>query len=165
MSNEGEGMSDTTESRHFVSYGRVEIIRTLIIGALVGIIVWGLAWLLNAWVFHPLMCSTDVVAKCNISSDYAAIAAQIIAAVVGLIALVRQRIFRPLLIVIAVTLTLWGMIGDMSGWVWYGALIASIVTYALAYAVYMLLARIRMLLLSVVAMVVLFVITRLMLNS
>lgn len=158
-------MAESAESRQYVGYSRNEIIRTLIVGALVGIIVWGLSWLLNKGVFTPLMCHTHVGSKCTLTPLYSGIAAEIIAAVIGLIALVRQRIFRPLLVVLAATITLWGLIGDLTGTVWYASLVACIITYALAYAVFMLLARIRLLLLSIVAMVVLFVVTRLVLNS
>ncbi|HEU0266699.1 MAG TPA: hypothetical protein VFQ70_03655 [Candidatus Saccharimonadaceae bacterium] len=158
-------MAESAESRHFVGYSRNEIIRTLIVGALVGIIVWGLTWLLNKGVFSPLMCHATIANTCSQTSAYAAIAAQIIAAIFGLITLVRQRVFRPLLVVLAASITLWGVVSDVHNTVWYAALVACVITYALAYAAFMLLARIRMLLLSLVAIVVLFVITRLVLTS
>lgn len=155
----------TTESPHYVSYTRAEMLQTLAIGAVVGLFVWGLTWILHTYAFIPLMCKSGMVDKCSDSYAYSLIAAQVIAAVIGLVALAQRRVFRPLLIVLVATATLWGMLATINSWTWYGELIGCIILYALAYLVFMLLGRIRNLLLSAVAMAVLLVITRLILNS
>lgn len=153
------------ESRYYVSYTRREILVTLLIGALVGFVVWALAQILNKTIFTPLMCNVGSTSKCGMSFEYAAITAQLIAAVIGLVALVRQLTYRPLLIVIASTAALWGAVTMMSAWPWYAALPATIVLYGLAYGLFMLVARIRVLLLSMLALIVLAVVVRLTLNS
>lgn len=157
--------TSTKESPHYVSYTRAEMVQTLVIGAVVGVLVWGLTWVLHKYAFNPLMCESGVASKCSDSYSYSLITGQIIAAVVGLIALAQRRIYRPLLVVLASTATLWGLLSTITNWTWYGILIASVVLYAVAYFVFMLLGRIRNLLLSVVAMVILLVVTRLILNS
>lgn len=158
-------MNDRIESPHYVSYTRTEMVQTLVIGAIVGVVVWGLTLLLNKYAFGPLMCRSGIAGKCSDSYSYALITSQVVAGIIGLIMLVRRRIFRPLLVVLGVMITLWGSLNILSDWTWYGAALASLVLYAIAYLVFMLLARIRMLLLSVVAIVVLLAITRFVLNA
>lgn len=158
-------IDNTQESRYVVGYSRNEIIRVFIIGLVIGLLTWGMAWALNKGVFIPLMCKTHVASKCSESYAYALVASQVVVALLALFALVRQRVFRPLLVVLASTVTLWGLLHTVTDWTWYGTALASAVLYALAYVAFTLLARIRPLLLSAVAIVVLLVVARFVLSS
>lgn len=154
-----------TESRAIVGFTWRMIFQTLIIGAIVGLVTWVLTVLLRHYVFEPLLCHTMTSVRCSSAPTYAAAFGQVIAALVALFALVRVLAYRPLLGVIAATLALWNVVMTTGSWTWWAALIACIVLYALAYALFMLLARLRSMILAVVVMVMMIVIVRLVLRA
>ena len=153
-----------TGSSHVVTYTLRDIIRAVIVGLVVGALAWGLAWLFTNYVFEPLLCR-DGSAKCQSSDGYAAVSAQLVAAITGLIVLVRQLVFRPLLVVLAATIALWGSLVLVAALPWYAALITTALLYGLAYGLFMLLARLRSFALTVIVMTVIVVVVRLVLTS
>jgi uncharacterized membrane protein len=78
-----------------------------------------------------------------------------------LFGLIRLRVYRPLLVVLASAVSLWGIAGMAWGLTWYlGALVAAVM-YLLAYGLYAWVARTRMFLIALAVTVVLVVVVRL----
>ncbi|MFI5212777.1 MAG: hypothetical protein ACHQTE_02340 [Candidatus Saccharimonadales bacterium] len=148
----------------FISMNTRQFIVIALIGAVVGIAAWGLTILLNSYVYQAVLCHGNG-SKCNMSFLYASITTNILAAAVGLFGLVRMQIFRPLLIVLAAMAALWSSVVIVAALPWYLVATCCLVLYALAYALFAWIARIRSFLLAAVIVIVLVVVVRLILNS
>jgi hypothetical protein len=135
------------------------------IGILAGAIIWGLAYLLDTYVYKAILCNGKDAVQCISSSRYATTTAVIIGAAVGLFGLVRLHVFRPLLIVISTLVSLWGLISLATSFDWYIQAIVVAAMYGFAFGVFGWLARIRRFYIALVAIVVVVVVTRLILNS
>ena len=145
---------------------RNEVASVAAVGASVGIISWVAMTLLEKYVFAAVLCSQDAAANCADSANYALIVAMILGGLAGLIALVQARIYRPLLVVVAATAALWGFSDKLIGEIqWYWALPITLVLFALAYALFAWIARLRSFILSAVISLVLVVIVRLVMNG
>jgi hypothetical protein len=142
-----------------------QIIGTIIIGAVVGLLSWGLAQLLDAYVFKTIFCHSMMTAECAQTPQYAAIGATILAAVAGIFALVKLQVFRPLLVGLGATVSLWGLMNVLSAMSWQMNVLLFAGLFAVAYLLFAWLARLRSFGLSVIAMVVIVVAVRFVLNS
>lgn len=140
---------------------RGDIVRILLLGAGVGLLVWGLDWLLFHWIFSPLLCDSMLAGKCEQSSAFASIAAQIIAGIAALFVLVRMRAFRPLLIVLFVVVALWNVLAIFASWPWWATALGMMAVFGIAYSLFTTLARLRSLLFAVILMVICLVLVRL----
>ena len=124
-------------------------LRIALIGAVIGLLTWMLAYGLQRYVLATLFCDNDTI--CQSSIDYAGAISIVVTAVIAVVVLVRSLVYRPLLIVLAATVSLWGItswlsglsILEQAGWI---ALL-----FALAYSAYAWLARVR----NVVVMLIL----------
>ena len=92
----------------FIAMSRQQFTQIFATGIVVGLVVWGLSLLLDNYVYQLLLCRGEG-GRCESSLQYAQITAIVLGALVGLFALVRLQVFRPLLVVIAATLALWGI--------------------------------------------------------
>ena len=119
-----------------------QLIQIAFSGAIVGLAVWLLTLFIGQVILIPLFCGDSASAACTGSTDIAGTFATIIAGIVGLIGLVRFGAFRPLLIVIAAAISLWGLSGWVNGMFIIG-LIWSVLLYALTYVAFAWFARIR----------------------
>ena len=146
--------AETTGSRYIVETGSREIIDALVVGAITGILVWALAWVFDHGVFTPLMCKAASSAKCAQSGEFALVTSQIVSAIIALVALVRMRAFRPLLVVLFVTVALWNVTNLFAAWPMWAMLVGAAVVYLLAYGLFTLLARMRSLVFTAILMVV-----------
>ncbi len=114
-----------------------------IIGAVLGVVAWGLALLLERFVLRAMFCGDESAAQCVNIAAYAGNIAAVIVAIIGVISLVRAGVFRPLLIVLGGAISLWGVaawlaplsLPEQAGW--------SAVLYMLAYVLYVWIARVR----------------------
>ncbi len=88
--------------------------RIAIIGAILGVLYWIL---------------TSFIGKYTSSMDVAGNIATIIVATVGVIVMLSQRMVRPLLVVTAAAVTLWGLSGWTGDLVWFEAIIWSVILY------------------------------------
>jgi hypothetical protein len=149
----------------FALMGKREFIRILLLGAGAGIAVWGLGYLLDAYVFQAALCQNNVVDNCAASPHYAAATASVVVAVAMLLLLVRVAVFRPLLVVLATTISLWGFVETLVVTPWYFAAIASALLYAAAYGTFVWLARMRNFWIALIAFVVLLVAVRFVITS
>lgn len=152
---------ETKENAAIVPLGYAEMGRLAGIGAVIGILSWGLGHLFDTFVFKALLCAGDVPSlKCGASYQYANASAMLIAAGVGLFGLVRFQLYRPLLIGLMSTLALWGLLDKIWTIQWYVALIYALVIFAITYAAFTWLARIRSFLIALGVSIILLVIVR-----
>lgn len=118
-------------------------VRVALTGAVMGILVWGIAVLLERFVLRAVFCGDPSAAACVNLTTYSGNIAAVVVAIIGVVALVRFGVFRPLLIVLGAAISLWGLaawLTDLSmieqvGW--------SIALYTLLYSLYAWVARIR----------------------
>jgi len=149
----GQGVEKTPL---FAAVSVAQFVQVMVIGVVAGVFSWIFAEVLGMYVFRIASCSGDAFV-CAASSQPATIVASLLAACMALFGLVKLQVFRPLLVVIAATLSLWGIVGELTTLPWYGSLGYTIFLYVAAYVTFMWIARIRMfwlvLLLSVVLVV------------
>lgn len=146
-----------------VTMGTRELLRVVLRGALVGATVAIVYLLLNKFVFTAVLCRPQSTGDCSQASNYAAIAALVLSIFGGVIVLAQARVYRPLLVVLAALMSLWGVQAHADGAAWYWVIIASAVLLGLAYGLYAWLARIRNFILAVVVTIVVVVLIRWML--
>jgi hypothetical protein len=128
----------------FTLMGLRDFMWILLFGAVGGLVVWGLTYLLDVYVFEAILCKGGVTAQCSLAPRYGAVTASLVAAILVLLGLIRLGVYRPLLVVLAVTISLWGLTEFLWGVTWYVTALCTVLLYALAYGVFAWLARIRM---------------------
>lgn len=124
------------------TYGR-EVLGVLVVGAIVGIIVSVSYFLLEKYVFGAVLCREGADSTCTQAPTYAMVVAMVIGSIIGLLGLVQGRVYRPLLVVLAAVVTMWGfdaLVDDLS-WYWSG--LATVLFFAFAYLLYAWVVRIR----------------------
>lgn len=141
-----------------------EILTIAGIGAAIGLVTSGAAYALDNYVLQAIMCRGDG-AGCEQAPTYAMTVAMVIGALLGLIALVQMRVYRPLLVVLATTIGLWGFVHLTEAMAWYWGLVIPVVLFALSYLLFAWVARIRAFLIALIVSVVLVVAMQLILAS
>lgn len=144
----------------FVGMTRREFIGVLISGAVAGLAAFVLYALLNKFVFGAVLCRAESTGDCAQAPTYSMIVAIIISTIAGVAGLARLRVYRPLLIGLASAIALWGLHKIAAGYAWYVALPAFVALFALAYAAFAWVARLRNFILTLVVTVVLVVLVR-----
>jgi len=144
----------------YIGMTRHEFTNVIITGLVTGLVVGGLYFLLNQFVFGAVLCRPQSTGDCSQAPHYAMIVALIIGTIGGVANLARVRVYRPLLVGLAVAIAFWGVHTVIAGFAWYWALVALMVLFALAYAAFAWVARTRNFILAVVVTVVLVVIAR-----
>lgn len=135
--------------------------QVIVTGIIVGLLVWGITWLFETYLYSIVLCRGDLVAKCASAPHYAEATAIILAAGIGLFSLARLQVFRPLPIVVAAAISLWGLSVLTAAMPWFGAALSTAILYGLAYALFSWAVRIRSFLFAMVVVIVLVVIVRL----
>ncbi|MFZ2836561.1 MAG: hypothetical protein WAZ21_04535 [Candidatus Saccharimonadales bacterium] len=139
------------------------VVQVAILGAILGAIAWLVAVAISNFVIDPLFCKADG-GNFSVCAQGGLLASNIASLLVGglaVVALLRLGIFRPLLIALAVVITLWGLGPWMGALAWYESLAWTVVLYAVAYLTFSWLARIRIFWIALLATVVVIVATRL----
>lgn len=137
-----------------------ELVSTILTGVAVGLLVAVLYFLLNKFVFGAVLCRPQSTADCSQAPNYSMIVALIVASIAGVAGLARARVYRPLLIVLAAAIALWGFQSAVTNVVWYWALLATMVLFGLAYGLFGWLARIRNFILALVVTIVIVILVR-----
>ena len=150
----------TTRVSPLVGMPSRDFISTLLCGVGVGLIVALLAFLMNKFVFGAVLCRPQSMTECAQAPNYAMIVAMVIGAIAGVVSLARLRVYRPLLIVLAATVALWGLNGLVSGLAWYWALLVFALLFGLAYGLFAWISRVRSFVLALVITIVMVVIIR-----
>lgn len=152
--------SDYTTETYIIDIDKRTLVQIFLTGLGVGVLIWGLTWLLDRYAVAPLTCGTTTLAASCQSAVFAGHIATIIAMIAGVLALVRFGVFRPLLIGLAALVSLWGAMTWLLGFEWYIALPTVAVLYALAYSVFAWLSRIRNFVVTLIAIVLVVVVCR-----
>lgn len=129
-----------------------QIGKVILGGLIAGAIAGGLTLFFSTFVFRVMPCSAEA---CGAGGQYAAVLAGIISAAFGLFWLIRTQVFRPLLVVIAVTISLWGIGLLMLHWPWYALIGMTAVIHAFAYGLFAWISRIRLFWVVVILLVAL----------
>lgn len=137
-----------------------ELARIGAIGAVIGALSVGLYVLFHAYIFQAVLCRDQANTACGQAATYAAITTAFIASFVAVVVLAHIRVYRPLLIILAAILALWGIQSIVAVLPWYWALAGMIAVGALAYSLFAWIARIRSFILSAVVAIVIAVIIR-----
>ena len=137
-----------------------ELARIGAIGAVIGALSVGLYVLFHTYIFQAVLCRDQANTACGQAATYAAITTVFIASFVAVVVLAHIRVYRPLLIILAAILALWGIQSIVAVLPWYWALAGMIAVGALAYSLFAWIARIRSFILSAVAAIVIAVIIR-----
>lgn len=138
------------------------VVRIAILGAVLGLIAWGVSALVANYVIDPLFCKVEG-GNFSVCSQGGLLASNIASLLVGglaVIALLRLGVFRPLLISLAVVITLWGIGPWMGALPWYVSLTWTILLYAVAYVAFSWLARIRVFWIALLAMTIVVIVAR-----
>lgn len=141
-----------------------KMVAILMLGAVVGLVAWGLSIVLDTYVLSAILCKGNTTLTCAGAAQYAETAATIIGAGVGLFFLVKLQVFRPLLVVLAATISLWGIVSLAGLLPWYGIGLSAVVLYAFAYGAFAWVARLRSFWLVLVLLVALIAGVRLVLS-
>lgn len=149
----------------YVAMTNQQILQVIVIGVAVGSLVWGLSFVLETYVLKAVLCGEGATAHCASSSQYATATASILAAGIGLFVLVKQQIFRPLLIALAAVVALWGLPELIALMPPYGVALACALLYALAYLAFTWISRIRFFLPTAVLVIALVVAIRFLLSA
>lgn len=159
-----EETSDVVVSPLVMMTGR-DLLRAIVCGVGIGLLVAGAMLLLHRLVFDALLCRPDNIANCSEAPLYSAIVAYIIGLFAGVVGLAKLGIYRPLLIVLASTISLWGIHTFLPNVAWYGVLIAGMLLFGLAYGLFTWIARIRSFVVALVVTIVLVVVLRLVMTA
>lgn len=124
-------------------------------GLLVGVVTFGLYLLLERFVFEPILCrESAALARCGSKEAIASGASIALASLLGLVLLVRERVYRPILAILGVAISLWGVFALVAGLPVILAGFVSIILFAVAYVLFSWLVQPTSLLVSVVAVAV-----------
>lgn len=131
-------MAQVTESTN-VSRVAVKTVYSLLpavaIGAGVGLVTWLLFGVLQNSVLHYVACQgNSSIIACSSRADIASAVALLLANLGGLVALTRYRVYRPLLVAIAATASMWALPKLLMDTAWYVHLAAMVLIAAALYA-------------------------------
>lgn len=127
-----------------VEYSKRRLGLTTAVGVLVGVLTWLLS-LFVQWAFvEPVFCrSVDSFNACANGGTISIVIALAIVNSLGLFALIRLGVFRPLLVVIAALVTLAGTNSWLGSLSWYEASLWYGLLFGITYALYAWVARIK----------------------
>ncbi len=137
-----------------------DLLRLVLAGLSTGIVTMGVALAANRYIFGVVLCRNSG-GDCTQAPLYALIVAIVVGGILGTVLLARLRIYRPMFVVLATIIALWGVHFWLFGAAWYLALVVAAALYALAYGAFAWVARIRSFLLSLALTVGLVVLIRL----
>ena len=152
------------ETPKFIDIDRQSLGFAAIIGLAIGTATWLVSWFFQNVILNPLICHSSS-ATCGGNGDIAFNMAAVLMANVGVAALVRKGIYRPVLVVLASVASLWSLQNLISNLGWFEALVWTAVLYALAYALFVWVLKIYNLTIASVLLVVLVVLARIAIAS
>lgn len=117
----------------------------VIAGAVVGLVTLAVYFMLDKYVFTPGLCggaNVDPV-RCESKAYFSSTLAMIIGGIGGLFALVQQRVYRPLLVVLLVVVGLWNIVLLFGGATWWMSALLSGLVFAVSYLAFSWLVQLR----------------------
>lgn len=143
-----------------------DLVRVFLIGLVLGISTYVIFVALDRYVFTPTLCGeTGLLERCDNKESYGATMAMLIGGFGGLFSMVRLQVYRPLLVVILVTISLWGVMEVATSLPWWASTLAFTIIVASAYAAFAWLVRIRNLYLAVGLSALLMLVVRFILSA
>ena len=153
--------ADTTSTRGgLIEMSQHQAVQVVLLGIGLGVGAWVLSELIRRIILVPLFCGDPSGMVCANAPDFAANIAAIIVVVAGLMGLVRLSVYRPLLIALAVFVSLWGLGGWTSSLAWYESLAWFVILYALCYMAFAWLVRPQSFVPTIVSVIVAVVLIR-----
>lgn len=144
----------------------VELGRIFIIGAIIGLLSAALYVMLDKYVLTPALCSApEMASRCAAKPYFASGIAMVIGAIAGLFALVQQRAYRPLLVILLATAGLWNVVLLTAMLPLWTAAIATALIFGIVYCAFAWLAQIRNFVIALVVGVVLVLLMRLIVSA
>lgn len=158
-------LDEFDDQSFYVRSSRGEVLKVLLLGLAVGLLVPLLSFLLERFFIEPVFCrSADSFGVCATGGLTAYYIATALVSVLAIVLLANWQVFRPLLIVVGVAASLWGLkkysgdVASASGLEFY---LFSAVIFALAYLLFYWVMRIRTFVISVILAVGLVIAIRL----
>lgn len=131
------------------------IVRVALLGIGLGVVAWVLSSLLSKFAIEPLFCHDQpATGICANPSDAAGNIALVLLGIAGTLGLVRLGVYRPMLIVIAVSVCLWDLFGWLHGVLWYESLGWAALIFAATYVLFTWLVRPRNFFLTLVLLII-----------
>lgn len=113
------------------------VAKIFVFGLLVGIVSFALYVGLDRFVFEPVLCRENAaLARCESKDEFAAGAAIVLGSFLGLFLLVRERVYRPILAIVGIAISLWGVFGLIGVLPLALAACVGTLLFALAYVVF-----------------------------
>ena len=120
-------------------------------GIIIGIATFLLYIGLERFIFEPILCrETDALARCESRQDFSSGVAIVLGSIIGLVLLVRERVYRPILAIIGVAVSLWSVFALVSGLPVVLAAATSTILFGIAYVLFAWLVQPTSLVVSVV---------------
>lgn len=130
-------------------------------GLVIGLITYVLFVLLERLVFEPVLCREGAaLARCESKDEIAAGVAIILGSFGGLALLVRERIYRPIMAVLGVALSLWGVFSLVASLPAILAIVVVVLLFATAYVLFAWLVQPTSLTISIVGVLIAIVLAR-----
>lgn len=151
-----------SNSTNYIS--RVMFLRILMIGVVSGIATWLVAMILDNVVLTPIFCGSESL-NITVCANSATMSGYIAAILVGIMTvplLAVAGLKRPLLVVIAVVATLWG-VPVWGGGMWWISMIFSILVYLFVYATVVWLNRLKNTFFAILALAIFVILSRIVL--
>lgn len=127
------------EYRRYLDYMKTSpmaAIQALVIGLFVGFLVHVGTLGLQQYALEPLFCQQNNDQYCSNTQQFAAVLSLLVFHFLGLVALVRIGVVRPLLVVLATVATLFGMQLWLDGQTWWMGSLYSALLVGLSYVYY-----------------------------
>lgn len=132
------------------------------IGLTIGLIVWGLGSVIDQYVLKTLFCQDGA---CDSIASWAFAISGVTGAGLGLFGLVKLRVLRPLLVIVAAMIALWNLPLLLANLPLWGVIVASALLYAGIYALFAWLARLRSIYVVLTLFVIVIIVARIALTS
>lgn len=124
--------SNNVSASRWVSWGRV-----VALGAIIGLVVWVLTSLIARYIIEPLACGQTMNGDiCLAATPLAGNIATVLVAPLAIVAMVRLRMVRPIITVLATAALLWPLAAWAEGLYWLEAIAWFIGLYALSYGLF-----------------------------
>jgi hypothetical protein len=137
----------TEVSSLFLSTNRSEVIRVAALGIVVGLLIPLLSFLVERYIIEPAFCSSaNTFQVCASGGLVAHSIAAVALGVVSVIIFVNWQVFRPLVVVVAVIVALWGLkkyMGNIAAVSWWEYMALSGLLYGLTFALFFWAVRLR----------------------
>ena len=155
---------DTAESSNrwgeLIDLQPQQMVQIALLGVGVGLITWIVTLIVRQVIIVPVFCGDPTNGLCVGATGFAGGIATIAAGFVGLLGLVRIGVFRPMLVVLAAAIVLWGLSEWLAFIPWLEAIAWSALLYALCYVTFAWIVRLRAFVPAIIIMLAVVVLAR-----